>query len=86
MTLNVSLDGGSSWSVCTPGLIDFEQYPALRLRFVDAANEEELPSWILPGVLSPKECAQHPLDVSIDLDASIDNPEPIARSSGKMEC
>jgi hypothetical protein len=92
MTLNVSLDGGSSWSVCTPGLIDFEQYPALRLRFVDAANEEELPSWIDPRVLSPKECAQRPHDASIDLDASLDldasihNGETNARSSGKMEC
>jgi hypothetical protein len=57
MTLNVSLDGGSTWSVYTPGLINFEQYPALLLRFVDAANEEELPSWIVPRVLSPKEYA-----------------------------
>ena len=65
MTLNVSLDGGSTWSVCTRGLIDFEQYPALLLRFVDAANEEELPSWIDPRVLSPKECTQRPLDPSI---------------------
>ena len=65
MTLNVSLDGGSTWSVCTKGLIDFEQYPALLLRFVDTANEEELPSWIAPRALSQKECAQHPLDVSI---------------------
>ena len=65
MTLNVSLDGGSTWSVCVPGLIDFEQYPALLLRFVDAATEEELPSWIAPRVLSPKECAQRPLDASI---------------------
>lgn len=53
MTLRVS-DGGSTWSVCTPDLIDFEQYPSLLLRFVDAANEEELPSWIAPRVLSPK--------------------------------
>ena len=60
MTLNVSLDGGSTWSVCTQGLIDFEQYPALLLRFVDTANEEELPSWIAPRALS-----ERPLDVSI---------------------
>jgi len=46
MTLNISLDGGSTWSVCTPGLIDFE-HPALLLRFVDG-GEEELPSWIAP--------------------------------------
>ena len=65
MMLNVSLDGGSTWSVCTPGLIDFEQCPALLLRFVDAANEEELPSWIAPMALSPKECAHRPLDASI---------------------
>ena len=74
MTLNVSLDGGSTWSVCTPGLIDFEQYPALLLRFVDAANEEELPSWIAAGMLSPRECAQQ------SLDASIDNSEATIRS------
>jgi hypothetical protein len=54
MTLNVSLDGGSTWSAGTPGLIDFEQYPALLLRFVDG-GEEELPSWIAP-------CLQRPLD------------------------
>ena len=78
MTLNVSLDGGSSWSVCTPALIDFEQYPALRLRFIDAANEEELPSWIAPLALSPQ---QHPGDDSIDND----NEEATACSSGKME-
>ena len=65
MTLNVSLDGGSTWSVCTKGLIDFEQYPALLLRFVDTANEEELPSWIAPRALNLNECAQRPLDISI---------------------
>jgi len=54
MTLNVSLDGGSTWSVCTPGRIDFERYPALLLRFVDGGNEEELPSWIAPSVLSER--------------------------------
>ena len=47
MTLKVSLDCGRSWSACTPGLIDFEQYPALLLRFVES-GEEELPSWIAP--------------------------------------
>ena len=75
MTLNVSLDGGSSWSVCTPALIDFEQYPALRLRFIDAANEEELPSWIAPLGLSP----QH------SLDDSIEHEEGPVCSLGKME-
>jgi hypothetical protein len=80
MTLNVSLDGGSTWSVCTQDLIDFEQYPALRLRFVDVANEEELPSWIAPKVLSPKEYTQRPLD------ASIHDGEAALCSSEKMEC
>jgi hypothetical protein len=75
MTLNVSLDGGSSWSVCTPALIDFEQYPALRLRFIDAANEEELPSWIAPLGLSP----QH------SPDDSIEDEESTVCSLGKME-
>jgi hypothetical protein len=51
MVLNVSLDGGSTWSLCTPGLVDFEQYPALELRFVEGVDEEELPSWIAPSVL-----------------------------------
>jgi hypothetical protein len=51
MTLNVSLDGGSTWSTYTPALIDFEQYPALLLRFVDG-GEEELPAWIAPRKLS----------------------------------
>ena len=55
MTLKVSLDCGRTWSACTPGLINFEQYPALLLRFVEN-GEEELPSWIDPRVLSPKEC------------------------------
>ena len=54
MTLNVSLDGGSTWSVCTQDLIDFELYPALLLRFVDTANEEELPSWIAPEGAEPE--------------------------------
>ena len=54
MTLKVSLDCGRTWSACTPGLIDFEQYPALLLRFVES-GEEELPSWIAP-------CLQRPLD------------------------
>ena len=63
MTLNVSLDGGSTWSVCTPGRIDFERYPALLLRFVDGGKEEELPSWIALSVL--KEGAQRQLDASI---------------------
>jgi hypothetical protein len=54
MTLKVSLDSGSTWSACTPSLIDFEQYPALLLRLVDG-GEEELPSWIAP-------CLQRPLD------------------------
>jgi hypothetical protein len=52
MVLNVSLDGGSTWSLCTPGLVDFEQYPALELRFVEGVHEEELPSWIYPSVPS----------------------------------
>jgi hypothetical protein len=46
MTLKVSLDGGTTWSACTPSTIDFEQYPTLLLRFVDG-GEEELPSWLL---------------------------------------
>jgi len=54
MTLKLSLDGGSTWSAYTPGLIDFEQYPTLLLRFVES-GEEELPSWIAP-------CLQRPLD------------------------
>ena len=66
MTLNISLDGGGTWAVCTPGLIDFEQCPALLLRFVDAVSEEELPSWIVPTVLNPNECAHPELDASID--------------------
>ena len=70
MTLKVSLDCGRSWSACTPGLIDFEQYPTLLLRFVDADNEEELPSWIAPSVLCPKECTQCPLDASIHIRSS----------------
>ena len=80
MTLNVSLDGGSTWSVCTKGLIDFEQYPALLLRFVDTANEEELPSWIAPRMPDPKECADLRLEASIhDAEANVD-------SHGNMEC
>ena len=80
MTLNVSLDGGSTWSVCNPSLIDFEQCPALLLRFVDAANEEELPSWIAPRVLSPKECADGPADEWID------DGEATTHHLGKMAC
>ena len=65
MTLNVSLDGGTTWTVCTPGLIDFEEYPALLLQFVETANEEELPSWITEKKLSPTESAEQLLDDSI---------------------
>jgi hypothetical protein len=50
MTLNVSLDGGSTWAVCTPDLIDFE-HAGLLLRFVED-GEEELPSWIAPRLVS----------------------------------
>ena len=52
MVLNLSLDGGSTWSLCTPDLVDFERYPGLLLQFVDGGNDEELPSWIAPNVLS----------------------------------
>jgi hypothetical protein len=54
MTLKVSLDDGGTWSAYTPGLIDFEQYPALLLRFFEG-GEEELPPWISP-------CLQRRLD------------------------
>jgi hypothetical protein len=54
MTLKVSLDGGATWSTCTPDLIDFEHYPALLLRFIEG-GEEELPPWISP-------CLQRRLD------------------------
>jgi len=43
MMLNVSVDGGSTWTGYAPELIDFEQYPATLLRFVDIDNAEYTP-------------------------------------------
>jgi hypothetical protein len=72
MTLNVSLDGGNTWTVCTEGLIDFEEYPALLLRFVDMATVEALPSWMTRKRLTPIEGAE-----VIILDASIPDDDTV---------
>jgi hypothetical protein len=41
MMLNISLDGGSTWSEYAPALMDFDRYPATLLRFVDGASTKE---------------------------------------------
>ena len=40
MMLNVSLDGGSTWTEYAPALMDFDRYPATLLRFVDSDHEK----------------------------------------------
>lgn len=41
MMLNVSLDGGGTWSEYAPALLDFDRYPATLLRFVDGDDQKE---------------------------------------------
>jgi hypothetical protein len=43
MMLDMSLDQGNTWSEYKPELLDFEQYPATLLRFVEGDNEENQP-------------------------------------------
>ena len=40
MKLNLSIDEGNTWDEYRPELIDFEQYPATRLRFVETCHDD----------------------------------------------
>ena len=53
MMLNISLDGGSTWSEYVPALMDFDRYPATRLRFVDSASTTEASAVKGPKGVSP---------------------------------
>lgn len=56
MMLKMSLDQGNTWSEYEPALIDFEQYPATLLRFVEGDNEEKQP-FTAPMLLEATEAA-----------------------------